>query len=114
MSHERLTPSLTVGLLPRSLSLRLTISNPILFFLLLTLQIRNAFLHPLRRRRALQEMIEEFLQPARVVLLINAFTQAMLLAVVAEHVRLFIQPPQTEIEFDALVPWHRIVFVVID
>ena len=60
------------------------IRGPILLFLFFLLQIRNAFLHPFRRGRAFQKMIEEFLYAPRVVLLINSSPQPMLLAVVHE------------------------------
>ena len=90
------------------------IRHAIFFFFLLPLQIRNSFFHPFGRGRAFQEVIEEFLQAVRVVLLIDTLAQAVLLAVVAEHVNLFAQPSQREKVFDALIPRHRIVFVVIN
>src|SRR5712692_896664 len=96
-------PFLTVGLL--TLSRRLVfIRHAILFFFLLALQIGNALLHPFRRGRAFQKMIEEFLQASRVVLLIDSLAQAVFLAVVAEHVGLFVQAPQREEKLDALIP----------
>src|SRR6266542_3904533 len=88
--------------------------HAILFFFLLALQVRNAFLHPFRRRCSFKEMIKKLLQATRVVLLIYSLAQAVLLAVVAEHVDLFAQPSQGEEVLDALVPRHRVVFVVID
>src|SRR5258706_1335298 len=53
-----------------------------LFLLLIAFQERNALLHPFRRRRALQHMIEVLLQTHRVILLVDALAQAVRLAVV--------------------------------
>src|SRR5205085_7576508 len=89
----------------------ISICHPIFFFLLLALQIWNTFLHPFGRGPAFQKVIEEFLQAPRVVFLINPLAQAVLLAVIAEHIDLSVHPAQPEIELDALVPWHRVIFV---
>src|SRR5688572_12414285 len=55
----------------------------------LPLQIRNAFLHPRRFGRTLQEMIEELLHADGVIFLINPLANTMLLAVVVEQIHLF-------------------------
>src|SRR6185503_3890227 len=94
--------------------LRSVFANTILFLLLLALKVRNSFLHPLRRGGALQEVIEEFLQPPRVVLLVDPFSKPVLLAVVAEHVRLFAEATEREEILDPLVPRDRIVFIVVN
>src|SRR5688572_15445240 len=59
-------------------------------------------------------MIEELLQAARVVFLIDALPQAVPLAVVVEHVNLFTEAAQREVELDALIPRYRVVFVVVN
>src|SRR5262249_26808145 len=70
---------------------RVTWRESILFLLLFPLQIGNAFLHPVRRGAPFQGVIKEFLQPPRIVFLIDPLSQAMLLAVIAEHVHFFAQ-----------------------
>src|SRR5262245_4869645 len=75
-------------------------------------QIRHASFHPLRLRRVLEEVVEVLGEMDRPMLLVLALAQSVFLAVVGEHVRFLAQPPHRGEELDALLPRHRVVFVV--
>src|SRR5438552_11819733 len=92
----------------------LRIPDSVLLLFLLALNVRNALLHPFRRGRAFQKVVEEFLQAPRVVLLIDAPAQAVLLAVVAEHINLFAQASKRAVILDALTPRHGVIYVVVN
>src|SRR5262249_19630125 len=101
------------GMSRRSLSLRYRywIISLLLFF---ALQIRNPFLHPFGRGRSFQEVIEEFLQPPRVIFLVGAAAQTVRFAVVVEHIDFFVQSPESQVVLDALIPRHGVVVVVVE
>src|SRR6266481_1440308 len=61
--------------------------QPLLFFV--TVEIRNALGHPLWFRCAFQKMVEELLQPYRVILLVCPTSQPMRFAIVGEQIRFF-------------------------
>src|SRR5579871_4957960 len=63
-------------------------------FLLVAIDIRNAVLHPIRFRRALEIMIEELLHAHRVVFLIRTTIKVMRLAVVHEQIAFLLQAAQ--------------------
>src|SRR5215467_9732009 len=73
------------------------------------LRLRNAVSHPLRRRRALQVVIEELLHPLLEVLLILLPREMVRLARIREQDHLL--PPATRgaVQLQALMPVHRVV-----
>src|SRR5215831_20897640 len=79
---------------------------------LVPLQVRDALLHPRRLGRPLEVVVEELLHAYRVVLLVDALAQAVVLAVVVEQVNLLAEPPQGQEVLDALVPGDGAVLVV--
>src|SRR5579871_3442534 len=81
--------------------------------LLVAIDVGNALLHPLRLGRALQEMIEELLQANGVVLLVGTAVDVVRLAVIVEQVDFLPQAAQREEQLESLVPWHRVIGVIL-
>src|SRR5690606_37573230 len=81
--------------------------------LLVALQVRHAFLHPLRLRLAAQVVVEVLGHAPRPVLLVRASAQAVVLAGVVEQVALLAEPAQGGEVLDALGPRHGAVLVVV-
>ena len=78
-------------------------------------QVGNALHHPVRRRRALQLVVEELLHPHRDVLLVGAAGRVVHVVVVVDQVHLLPQPANAPAKnpLDALVPAaHCVVGVV--
>src|ERR1017187_736390 len=77
------------------------------------LDVGDALLHPCRGRRALQVVIEVLLQADGVILLVGPLAQSVRFAVVIEEVDFLTQAAQCQVELDALIPWHRVVAIVV-
>src|ERR1035437_737644 len=58
-------------------------------------------------------MIEVLLQADRVVLLVGPLAQPVRFAVVVEEVDFLAQAAQRQIKLHALIPWHRVVAIVV-
>src|SRR5437764_1927972 len=95
-----------------SLLLRAEQALPLLL-LLVPVGERDALLHPLRGRLAVEVVLEELEHPHRVVALARLPPQPVRLAVVVQEVALLAQPSEGEVVLDPLVPRHRVVLVVV-
>src|ERR1019366_5325657 len=107
-SYRRPSPFLGLLLLgdsPRRTGSRLHLIPPLL-------EERDPARHPVRSRRPQQLVREELLHLLVDVLLVRALARVVPLAVVRDHVRLFLKTAHREVELDPLIPRYGTVRVV--
>jgi len=85
----------------------------VLFEVLLSVQVFDALIPPLRLLFPLQEMIEELEHAIAVVLFIGQLTETMPLTHIFQHDDGFAQAPQRVKELDPLAPVHKYILVVL-
>lgn len=83
-------------------------------FFFVSVDIGNAFFHPLGRGRAPQVVVEILPGPAREIFGVGAAAEVVKLAIVAPKPGRFVIASQRKEQLDPLIPRHGVVGVVME